>query len=475
MSQDRRFLALLGRTLASEGEYAAEIEGTIPPGLRGTLYRNGPGRFERGGVRKPLLLDGDGMVQRFRIADGGVSYRNRFVRTDKYVAEEAAGAYRHATWSMRAPGGVLANIGVAKMRSQAGVTVYPAAGRLLAWDEVGLPWAVDPDSLDTIGEVSVAGPEALRVRRGKVTLKAHARFDAHSGHWMLLGVEYGPSMVLHLFVQDRDGNLLAHHSHAMPRQVYLHDFLATESHVVVLLHPLVLSPLPFVMGTASFVQCLRWRPEQGMVVAAIDKAGHDAPLLLDAPAAYMWHGLNAFRDGDSLVVDWVGFDAPDHFVGPDPALAAIMEGRQGDGRSAGTVRRMVIDLARRRLVHETVADGNFEFPSVAPGQSCRRHRFGYVNSAGCGDPFADGLARIDTVTGDVRAFHFGPGTHVGEPVLAEGEGGEAWLLAQCLDGAGERSFLAVFDAGRVEDGPVARAWCRHHLPASFHGSWVPAP
>jgi all-trans-8'-apo-beta-carotenal 15,15'-oxygenase len=35
-------------------------------------------------------------------------------------------------------------------------------------------------------------------------------------------------------------------------------------------------------------------------------------------------------------------------------------------------------------------------------------------------------------------------------------------------------MLAVFDARRVEDGPVARVRLRHHLPVSFHGWWEAA-
>jgi len=474
LPEDRQFLALLATTLAEEHDYEADVEGTMPAGLRGLLFRNGPGRFDRGGARKRHLLDGDGMVQRFAFADGRVRYRNRFVRTIKYAEEEAAGIARFPTWSTRAPGGMLANMGTARIRSQAGITVFPVAGRLLAWDEIGLPWALEPDTLATLGEAEVAGPVASSVRGGQMALKAHARFDASSGHWTLLGIGYGRTMTAHVIVLDRGGRLLAHHAHQLPRQVYLHDFLATDSHVVLLLHPAVLAPLPFVLGLASFSDCLSWRPADGMLVAVIDKAGGE-PLLLEAPAAFSWHGLNAYRDGGAVVADWIGFDAPDHFIGEDAALAAVMDGRLGQAAAHGTARRTVIDLGGRRLRHEVVADGNFEFPSVHPRRSCHRHRYGHVTSAAAGDIFADGIARIDTDTGEVRAFHFGRGVHVGEPVVAPGGNESGWLLAQCLDGASRRTFLAIFNSDGVEDGPVARVWLRHSVPASFHGCWMPMP
>jgi carotenoid cleavage dioxygenase-like enzyme len=41
---------------------AAQIEGTLPAELQGTLLRNGPGLFEVGTKRIPQPFDGDGMV-----------------------------------------------------------------------------------------------------------------------------------------------------------------------------------------------------------------------------------------------------------------------------------------------------------------------------------------------------------------------------------------------------------------------------
>jgi all-trans-8'-apo-beta-carotenal 15,15'-oxygenase len=146
-----RGLALLGVSERGGRDELPLIEGEIPRELRGSLYRNGPGLFERGGVRKPHLLDGDGLVQRLSFDDGAVRYQNAFVRTPKFVAEEAADAYRFSTWSMRRPGGVLANLGGAMPQTQAGITVYPFNDDLYAFDEVSPPFGLDPQTLETRG------------------------------------------------------------------------------------------------------------------------------------------------------------------------------------------------------------------------------------------------------------------------------------------------------------------------------------
>jgi len=58
-------------------------------------------------LRKPHLLDGDGLVQRLSLADGVARYQNAFVRTPKFIAEEKAGTFHFTTWSMRPLGGLI--------------------------------------------------------------------------------------------------------------------------------------------------------------------------------------------------------------------------------------------------------------------------------------------------------------------------------------------------------------------------------
>jgi all-trans-8'-apo-beta-carotenal 15,15'-oxygenase len=97
--------------------------------------------------------------------------------------------------------------------------------------------------------------------------------------------------------------------------------------------------------------------------------------------------------------------------------------------------------------------------------------------------FQNGIACIDTESGARTEFHFGSDHYVGEPVFAPDPQAAAgspdvetrgWLLCEVLDGASEKSFIAVFDAARVADGPVATVRLRHHLPISFHGWWQAA-
>ena len=104
MAQHSPLYAGLTTSVKQEVHEDLKLDGVLPAGLCGTLYRMGPGLFERGGYKKPYLIDGDGMAQSFTFDSGKVEYRNRFVRT-KNVCWLAAAItpYTAAMYSLLTP------------------------------------------------------------------------------------------------------------------------------------------------------------------------------------------------------------------------------------------------------------------------------------------------------------------------------------------------------------------------------------
>jgi len=94
-----------------------------------------------------------------------------------------------------------------------------------------------------------------------------------------------------------------------------------------------------------------------------------------------------------------------------------------------------------------------------------------------GSFFWNGLARFDTLGGSFNRYDFGNQVFCSEPVFVpdpHGNSDEGWLLSECLDSRTGTSFLAVLDAQRLEEGPLARMHLRHHCPFSYHGFWQAA-
>jgi all-trans-8'-apo-beta-carotenal 15,15'-oxygenase len=462
-----RQLAMLGVSERGGRDESPQIEGDIPRDLSGSLYRNGPGLFERGGLRKPHLLDGDGLVQRLSFAGGKVRYQNAFVRTAKFVEEEKADAYRFSTWSMRRPGGMLANFGGSHTRSQAGVTVYPFNDKLYAFDEISPAYSLDPVTLATLGEHRFGDSQR------EFMIKAHTKFDPLTGEWLLFGMTPGATMKLHMIVHGSDGALKAHHVVTSPRQIYIHDFFATRNHFIFVLHPMLFSPWRLLAGQVTYIESLKWKPQDGNLVMVMSRNGDSEPKFLEAPAAFIWHVLNAYEEDGGVIADFVGYDAPDHFAPHDALFYRLMQGELGTAKAPGKLRRYRIDLRAGTLREEVIDAAAHEFPIIDPRAALQKHAIGYFTFGGQ-VTLNSGVKRLDYRSGAAQVFDFGADVAAGEPVFAARPGGgtdDGWLIVQCLDGATERAFFALFDAARVEAGPIARIHLPHHLPISFHGWW----
>jgi all-trans-8'-apo-beta-carotenal 15,15'-oxygenase len=94
----------------------------------------------------------------------------------------------------------------------------------------------------------------------------------------------------------------------------------------------MLSPLPMLAGFNTFAEGLHWRPDQGRLLFVVDTTSAKPPMSVGVPASWMWHALNAYTAGNTIVADFVGYDAPDHFLGPEASFRAIMQGRTASQR-----------------------------------------------------------------------------------------------------------------------------------------------
>ncbi len=446
------------------------VEGRIPDGLKGVLYRNGPGMFERNGYKKRTLLDGDGFVQRLAFADGKASYRARFVRTPKFLAEEAAGRFLYPTWTTRAPGGPLANL-PGRFQAQAGVTINTIGGRLLAMDEAAPLFEVGPETLETLGSIEPGRSDM------PFTNKAHVKADPITGRTVLAGGTFGRVQKLHVVERGPGDAVVSHRIVADAPNVYIHDFFLTRTKVMVLLHPTVINPLSFLLGLKDFRESVTWTPERGGKLLIVDREGDLNPVWIDVPAVFMWHALNAYERADGrIVADFVGYAAPEQFFGKAPQLEAYMQGRLGESTSKGRLLRWVIDPARRTFEQTVLSEGNLEFPMVDDLAMAAEHRVGYFAAGGIG-VLNTGVARIDVETGKSETFDFGPDMIAGEPIFARDPSASderGWLLQQVLDGARGETFFSVIRSDAVADGPVARIEIGRHAPISFHGNWTAA-
>ena len=147
---------LSGPYASNAREYNADTEslqviGEIPRDLHGMFVRNHHNQVhEPLGVYHPF--DGDGMLHAMLFENGKATYRNRFVRTTGFLAEQAAG---RSLWPGMLRPDLAARRGwgaMGAMKDNAGTDIKCHAGKLLASMSQGSePWRLDPITLETLG------------------------------------------------------------------------------------------------------------------------------------------------------------------------------------------------------------------------------------------------------------------------------------------------------------------------------------
>jgi all-trans-8'-apo-beta-carotenal 15,15'-oxygenase len=464
-------LGFLGqlRNAAGEKRYGARVEGRLPRELRGSLYRNGPGLYDRAGIRKRAVVDGDGMIRHYRFEESHVTFQNRFVRTPKFVEESSAESFLYDTWTTELPTTPEPANG-----HNAGVTPVIHDGKLYAFDETVEPFLLDRETLETIGPASSFTTEP------GWDFKAHTRMDTLRNEWVCFANRYhseGVAVAHHIF--DAAGNRIHSRAIDLPLPAYMHDFFVTEDWIVYYNQPALLQLDK--IDVVGFAPSLAWVPEAGAHLVIVPRRGDGAPLIIPTEARWMWHTVNAFQQGGEIVADYIGYDSPDHFLftseEADPAFYAWMEGRAGHFAHPGKVRRMVIDLAGRNVRHEVLLEGNNEFPIVSHAVNGRRHRHTYLIQAGGDSQWWDTLVALDTQSGLARSYRFGAGHFLSEPIYAPdprqagAERDAGWLLLPVYEQRRAASSLAVFNVDAIEDGPIAAVRLEDHDPWAFHGYW----
>lgn len=478
----------LARTLAHEYNYETRVEGIIPPEIKGTLYRNGPGLFERNGYRKNNILDGDGMVQSFHFVDGKVYYKNKFVRTEKFVKETEAEKYLYGTWTTRAPGGIFKNWFHKGMpKNQAGVSTKVFNGQLYAFDESQYPYLLDPNTLNTIKETDLGVKLSTKVQ---ARFSAHPKLDPSTGEWIHFGMEYGRQSFLQLYIFDSKGTLKRGKRLPLPRQSYMHDFFVTDNYMIFLLQPAEMNPLSVLFGLKSFAESLQWHSNKGGAFMVVHKNMDQEPLYFECESIWMWHSLNAYEKKDELLAYFIGYDDPDHFIGPHAQTYEIMkDGADPDNLSPtihpGLFRFASINLKNKKVhIHNLHLSDEFtyEFPMVNPQLQSKDTTYGYASRNDKFGVLHSQICRMNVKSAQITFFDFGPANFCGEPIFVPKPGftyshgsyeEPGWLLSLVFNEFQNKSFLALLDAEHIEDGPLARIHLDHHTPISFHGFWEP--
>jgi len=459
---------------------AAAIEGRLPPDLVGGRHlQNGPG-WTKIGDRLAHPFDGHGLVRSLRFTDGGgARFRSSFVKTPSYLAERAAGRLVYKGLGTNVSDSPLRNLRAPGLRNVSNTTIQPWAGRLISGWEGGRPYALDAESLATIGEETFGGvlPDAAFL--------AHVRIDAAANR--LVGCNVYREMPSRFRFREFDsgGAQVAEHEVTIPGMHFEHDFVVTPRWYVLAGNPMKASLPRFakaMLGMGSLIQALRTDDSKPGELYLIPRGRPGPVRTIRLPQrAFVIHFANAYDlDDQTCAIELCAFESFEFggefgFQGPHAALDPELPDRRS---SFQRLYRATVREGRDEAQWEQLSEYGMDFPRVHPALEGRAApaiyaaaRSGRVKS----DPF-DAVARVDAVDRDrpTDVWCAREGQFVGEPVFAPRPDArhpdDGWVVAAVYDGAAKKTQLCVFDANALAAGPIA-AVPLPLQPYGFHGFW----
>jgi len=445
------------------------VAGEIPTDLDGMYLRNTENPLHPA-LKSYHPFDGDAMVHIVGFRDGKAFYRNRFVRTEAFEAENTAGG---PLWPGLAESPSLAKVNhgwgartLLKDASSTDVVVHRGVA-LTSFYQCGDLYRIDPYTGATLGRADFNG--AFPSDWG---VSAHPKIDDRTGEMLFFNYSK-QAPYLHYGVVDENNDLVHYTDVPLPGPRLPHDMAFTRNYAIFNDFPLFWEPELLKRD----VHVARFHPDMPSRLAVLPRRGGPADIRwFEADPTFVLHFVNAYEDGDEIVLD--GFFQGD----PEPADTGTGTRWQRAFRFLA-LDRMQTRLHRWRLnlrtgtaSEETLSDTVSEFGVINAAHAGEPYRYSYAAIGKPGWFLFDGLVRHDVKTGAEQRFGFGDGVYGSETAMAPrvGSRGEddGYLVTLTTDMNADASFCLVFDAGRLDDGPVCKLQLPERIASGTHSTWV---
>ncbi|WP_157112101.1 carotenoid oxygenase family protein [Nocardia beijingensis] len=462
----------LNRPMRTELDvFELEWKGDLPEGISGGFYRCGPDPQFPPKAGDDIYVNGDGVVSMFRIADGHVDLKIRYVRTDKFQAERFArralfGAYRNPYTDDPSVAGV--------DRTTANTSILRHAGRTFALKEDGLPHEIDPTTLETIGKFDFEG------RLRSKTFTAHPKTDPVTGELVFFGYSAKGdelSTDIALCTASADGELTSEQWFLPPYGSMVHDWLVSAEHVIFPVMPLTTDPERLQAGGPRWL----WDGARRTALGVLRRGAPAEEIRwFDGPPRWSFHTMNAVTRDNVVTLDLcVSHRAPF----PDT------EGEMFEPKDVKQyLTRWTCDLDgdNPQFTEERLWDDcSVDFPVIDSRYLGREYRHGFMAAQDPSKPlhpqllgglYFNSLAHFDHATGEAEVWYAGEDASVQEPAFVprspDAPEGDGYLLSVVDRVPFDHAELVILDTARFSAGPVATVTIPLFLRPTFHGIWV---
>ena len=137
--------------------------------------------------------------------------------------------------------------------------------------------------------------------------------------------------------------------------------------------------------------------------------------------------------------------------------------------------RWRLNLVTGGVREEQLSEGISEFGMINPGYAGDEYRYTYAATGKPGWFLFDGLVKHDLQTGAEERFAFDDGVYGSETAMARGRStgeDDGYLVRVTTDMNADASYCLIFDAARVNDGPVCKLALPERVSSGTHSTWA---
>jgi carotenoid cleavage dioxygenase len=447
-----------------------EVEGEIPADLNGVYLRN---------TENPLVpnntlyhpFDGDGMIHAISFREGHAEYRNRMIRTEGLKTDLAAGgpqwsglaesplqAVREDGWGARTR---------MKDASSTDVVVHNGVA-LTSFYQCGDLYQLNPFTLEDMGRASWGGafPAA--------GVSAHTKVDENTGE--LLFFNYQTTYpYMHYGVLSPAGELVHYTPIPLPGPRLPHDMCFTENYAILNDCPLFWREDLIERG----VYATKFHRDIPTRFAVIPRHGNENDIKwFECDSTYVLHWINAYEDGDEIVIDGYFQFNPSPTSAPDATIEDRLFRFLDLHSMQSKPYRWRLNMKTGAVNEGPLSDTITEFGMINPHIAGRKYDYVYSVIPTEGWFTFEGLIKHNVTTGTEETFRLPAGVYASETVFAPRPGAtsedDGYLVTFTMDVVNDVSHCKILDAKRMSDGPIARIRLPERICSGTHAYWADA-
>ncbi|XP_029922436.1 beta,beta-carotene 15,15'-dioxygenase [Myripristis murdjan] len=505
----------------------AQVTGTLPAWLQGTLIRNGPGLFSVGDSEYNHWFDGSSLIHSFTFSNGEVFYKSKFLKSDTYkrnikanriiVSEFGTMIYPDPCKNIFSRAFThLCNV-IPDFTDNNLINIVRYGEDYYASSEVNYINQINPVTLETVSRVNYRNHIALNLAT------AHPHYDDEGNTYNMGTAILGLGRPKYVIFKVPASTSDAEQKKPALRKVqqvcsvpfrsllfpsYFHSFGMTENYIVFVEQPFKLDIVR--LATAYFRgvnwgSCLKYDKDDITLFHLINrKTGKAVSTRFYGDALVVFHHINAYEEDGHVVFDLISYENTNLY---DMFYLQNMRRENDDfiqsnkTFSPPTCQRFVLPLHIHKdcptgsnLVTlgdttaraELQADGSvfcrpdmlfkgLELPGINYKFNGKKYRYFYGSRVEW-SPHPNKIAKVDVQTRTHVEWQQ-EGCYPSEPVFVASPGAveedDGVILSSVISTDSKISpFMLVLDAKTMQE--VARASIDANVHMDLHGLFIPA-